>query len=62
LAERLALALQGSLVVRHGPAAIGQAFILSRLTGDHGQNFGTLSPDVNLSSFIDWLTTEPFLA
>lgn len=53
LAERLALALQGSLMARHSPTAMSEAFILSRLHGDHGQNFGTLPAGANLSACID---------
>jgi putative acyl-CoA dehydrogenase len=61
LAERLALALQGSLVARHSATALSEAFILSRLHGDHGQNFGTLPAAVNLSACIDSVAT-PFTA
>ena len=42
IVERLALALQGSLLVRHGTAAVVDAFCASRLAGDHGRAFGTL--------------------
>jgi putative acyl-CoA dehydrogenase len=34
VATRLALALQGSLLVRHAPAAVADAFCASRLSGD----------------------------
>jgi putative acyl-CoA dehydrogenase len=61
LAERLALALQGSLVVRHSPAGLSKAFITSRIKGDHGRNFGTLSSDVNLSACLDFVAA-PFVA
>ncbi|HEY3005309.1 MAG TPA: acyl-CoA dehydrogenase family protein [Kribbellaceae bacterium] len=40
--ESMALALQGSLLVRHGPAAVADAFCASRLDGDRGVAFGTL--------------------
>jgi putative acyl-CoA dehydrogenase len=42
LVERLALALQGSLQVRHGHPAVAEAFCASRLAGDHGLAFGTV--------------------
>jgi putative acyl-CoA dehydrogenase len=42
LVERLALALQGSLLVRHGDPAVAEAFCASRLAGNHGRAFGTL--------------------
>ena len=41
-AERLALALQASLLVRFSPPEISDAFIASRLEGQHGHVFGTL--------------------
>ena len=43
LVERLALALEGSLVVRCSPPAVADAFCASRLTGDWGQAFGTFA-------------------
>lgn len=42
LAESLALALQGSLLVRHAPAQVSDAFCASRLARDAGLAFGTL--------------------
>ena len=38
----MALALQASLLVRHGDPAVADAFCASRLGGDHGMAFGTL--------------------
>jgi putative acyl-CoA dehydrogenase len=40
--EHLALALQGSLLVRHAPPAVADAFCAARLQGDAGLSFGTL--------------------
>ena len=40
--ERLALALQGSLLVRSGHHALADAFCAARLAGDAGHVFGTL--------------------
>ncbi|UNO39380.1 acyl-CoA dehydrogenase family protein [Streptomyces sp. MST-110588] len=42
LAERLALVLQGSLLLRYAPPEVSDAFCASRLGGDHGTSFGTL--------------------
>jgi putative acyl-CoA dehydrogenase len=42
LVEGLALVLQGSLLVRHAPAAVADAFCATRLDGDWGHAFGTL--------------------
>jgi len=43
LTESMALALQGSLVVRHAPAAIAEAYCASRLAGGSLRTYGTLS-------------------
>ena len=40
--ERLAVAFQGSLLVRHGDPAVADAFCASRLAPDRGLAFGTL--------------------
>ncbi|MCW2666433.1 MAG: acyl-CoA dehydrogenase protein, partial [Frankiales bacterium] len=45
--ERMALALQGSLLVRHAPAAVADAFCATRLGGDWGYAFGTLPRSVD---------------
>ncbi len=52
LAERLALALQAVLVLRHSAPAVADAFIASRLAGDHGQTFGTLSGKTDMDSIL----------
>jgi putative acyl-CoA dehydrogenase len=51
--ERMALALQGSLLVRHSPAAVADAFCASRLAGDGGLTFGTLPPGVDMRAIVD---------
>jgi putative acyl-CoA dehydrogenase len=40
--ESMALALQGSLLVRHGDPAVADAFCASRLGRDGGLEYGTL--------------------
>ena len=45
LVERMALALQASLLVRAGDAALADAFCDSRLGTRHGLAFGTLAAD-----------------
>jgi putative acyl-CoA dehydrogenase len=52
LAERLALALEAGLVVRHSPPAIADAFLAARLAGDHGQAYGTLPPGVDVAAIL----------
>ncbi|MEU8228666.1 acyl-CoA dehydrogenase family protein [Actinoplanes sp. NPDC048967] len=51
--ERMALVLQGSLLVRHAPAAVADAFCASRLGGDWGHSFGTLPRGVDTAALID---------
>jgi putative acyl-CoA dehydrogenase len=51
--EVLALALQGSLLVRHAPAAVSDAFCASRLGGEGGRVYGTLPPGVQAEEIID---------
>ncbi|MFB7949297.1 acyl-CoA dehydrogenase family protein [Kitasatospora phosalacinea] len=53
--ERAALVLQGSLLVRHAPAAVADAFCASRLAGDRGQAFGTLAPATDFTALLDRL-------
>ncbi|MFL5848142.1 MAG: acyl-CoA dehydrogenase family protein [Solirubrobacteraceae bacterium] len=51
--ERMALSLQGSLMVRHAPPAVADAFVASRLDGDSGRAFGTLPAGVDFEAIID---------
>ncbi|MEU9477565.1 acyl-CoA dehydrogenase family protein [Streptomyces sp. NPDC048191] len=53
LVERLALALQGSLLVRHAPPEVADAFCASRLGGDHGASFGTLPTGLDLEAVVE---------
>ncbi|HKJ23354.1 MAG TPA: isovaleryl-CoA dehydrogenase [Myxococcota bacterium] len=50
--ERMALLLQGSLLVRHAPAAVADAFCASRLGGDGGLAFGTLPRGVDPAAIV----------
>ncbi|HEX4110791.1 MAG TPA: acyl-CoA dehydrogenase family protein [Solirubrobacteraceae bacterium] len=52
IVERMALALQGSLVVRHSPPAVADAFCASRLAGDRGLEYGTLPAGVDFAAII----------
>ncbi|MFF0537749.1 acyl-CoA dehydrogenase family protein [Streptomyces coelicoflavus] len=53
LAERLALVLQGALLVRYAPAEVADAFCASRLGGDGGAAFGTLPPTLDLAAVVE---------
>jgi putative acyl-CoA dehydrogenase len=50
--EGMALCLQGSLLVRHAPAAVADAFCASRLGGDGGLEYGTLPAGTDFESII----------
>ncbi|GAB3669635.1 acyl-CoA dehydrogenase family protein [Actinocorallia lasiicapitis] len=58
IVERMALVLQGSLLVRHGHPAVADAFCASRLGGDWGNAFGTLPPGVDFSTIIERATPK----
>ncbi|MEU6812054.1 acyl-CoA dehydrogenase family protein [Streptomyces sp. NPDC046831] len=53
LVERLALVLQGSLLVRYAPPEVADAFCASRLGGDWGAAFGTLPHTLDLASLVE---------
>ncbi|MEU0220857.1 acyl-CoA dehydrogenase family protein [Streptomyces sp. NPDC006265] len=53
LAERLALVLQGSLLVRFAPPQVADAFCAGRLGGDAGAAFGTLPHTLDLASVVE---------
>jgi putative acyl-CoA dehydrogenase len=53
LVERMALALQGSLLVRSAPAAVADAFCASRLAGEGGLAFGTLPPGADARAILE---------
>ena len=52
LAQDVALALQGALLAQTAPAAVTDAFCASRLGGDWGQAFGTLSASADMDAII----------
>ncbi len=54
--ERLAVGLQASLLLRHAPAAVADAFCASRLAGDGGQSFGTLPGGVDVGAVLERVT------
>jgi putative acyl-CoA dehydrogenase len=50
LVEQLALALQASILVRHAPAAVADAFCVSRLSDSPGRQFGVLPSGLDLAA------------
>jgi putative acyl-CoA dehydrogenase len=53
LVEGMALALQGSLLVRYGDPAVADAFCASRLAGDRAGAFGTLPKGIDTARIIE---------
>ncbi|GAB1641074.1 acyl-CoA dehydrogenase family protein [Krasilnikovia sp. MM14-A1259] len=51
--ERMALVLQGSLLVRHAPEPVADAFCTSRLAGDSCLAFGTLPSGVHTAALVE---------
>jgi putative acyl-CoA dehydrogenase len=49
----MALTLQASLLVRHAPAAVADAFCATRLGGDWGHAFGTLPDTADLDAVLN---------
>ena len=58
LVERLAVLLQGALLVRHGHPAVADAFCASRVDGDRGAAFGTLPPGLDLTAIVERATPK----
>ena len=52
LAERMAVLLTGALLVRHAPDAVADAYVASRVAGDHGHAFGTLPRGVDVDAVL----------
>ena len=53
LAEQMALVFQGSLLLRHSPTAIADAFCASRLDRDWGGAFGTLPTGLDFDTILN---------
>ncbi|WP_406166301.1 DNA alkylation response protein [Streptomyces canus] len=53
LVEHMALTLQASLLVRHAPSAVADAFCATRLGGDWGHAFGTLPDAADVGAILD---------
>jgi putative acyl-CoA dehydrogenase len=51
--ERMALALQGSILVKHADPAVADAFCATRLAGDRGRALGTLPPGVDCARIVE---------
>src|SRR5487761_823016 len=51
--ERMAVVLQGSLLIRYGDPAVGDAFCASRLGGDWGHSLGTLPAGTRFTRIVE---------
>src|SRR5579883_429289 len=49
----LALALQASLLLRHAPSGVAEAFCAARLVGEGGGVFGALPPGIDLRAIVE---------
>jgi len=52
LVERMAVALEGSLLLRYGDPTVADAFCATRLGGDWGHSFGTLPQGLGFASIV----------
>jgi putative acyl-CoA dehydrogenase len=52
LVDRIALAFQASLLVRHAPAFVADAYCASRLAGGADRNFGTLPRGLDCAAIV----------
>lgn len=62
LAERIVLAVQASLLLRHAPAYVASAFVASRLAREPGGAFGRLAADTDFEAILARALVEPAAA
>lgn len=53
LTKRIALALQGMMLVRHAPAEVAHAFCAARLGGGSGVTYGTIGGNPDSDAVIE---------
>jgi putative acyl-CoA dehydrogenase len=53
IVERMAIALQASLMIRHSPSAIADAFCATRLGGDDGSVYGCLPAGLDQRAIVE---------
>ena len=52
LAERMAVAMQASQLIKYAPNAVSDAFCLTRLEGQSGYAFGSIPSFVDIDAII----------
>ncbi|MCW6507750.1 isovaleryl-CoA dehydrogenase [Lichenifustis flavocetrariae] len=57
IAERMALTLQGALLVRNAPAAVADAFCATRLGAEGARSFGVLPTSLDIAAIVDRQTS-----
>lgn len=53
IADRMALVLQGALLLQHAPDAVGDAFCQSRFASTGHRNFGSLPRDIDCGTILE---------
>ncbi|WP_131193911.1 acyl-CoA dehydrogenase family protein [Lichenihabitans psoromatis] len=53
LVERMAVMLQGALLIRYAPSAVSDAFCMARIASDHAFSYGALACNVDLGAIMD---------
>jgi putative acyl-CoA dehydrogenase len=56
LVDRMALAIQAALLVRHAPATVADAFCASRLADGGHRNLGTLPRGLDCAAIVERAT------
>jgi putative acyl-CoA dehydrogenase len=53
MVDQMALAFEASLLVRHAPSAVSEAFCASRLAAQGHHNYGALPKGMNVKAIIE---------
>ncbi|MFN2594916.1 MAG: acyl-CoA dehydrogenase family protein [Actinomycetota bacterium] len=53
IVEMMAIALQASLLIRNAPAQVTEAFLGSRVVGNHGRAYGTLPAGFDVAGIVE---------
>ncbi len=53
IVERMAIALQASLLARYAPPSIADAFVQTRVAGDRGRAYGALPDGLNIDAILE---------
>jgi putative acyl-CoA dehydrogenase len=59
IVEKMAVALQASLLIRHSPAAVADAFCATRLDADAGAAYGSLPAGLDQRAIVERARMAP---